>query len=44
MWKLKEGDLGKQTLDARIYPVVSIGTKPPLVHFVEALTSSIASQ
>ena len=26
-----------QTLDPRMYPVVSVGTKPPLVHFVEAL-------
>jgi hypothetical protein len=42
MRKLKEGDEGKQTLDARIYLVVSIGTKPFLVHVVEALTKSIA--
>ena len=27
MWKLKERDERKQTLDARIYPVVRIGTK-----------------
>jgi hypothetical protein len=32
-----KGDERKQTLDTRFYPVVSVGTKPPLVH-VEALT------
>src|SRR5688572_20835490 len=37
MWKRKRGDEGKQTLDMKIYPVVSVGTKPPLVHVVEAL-------
>jgi hypothetical protein len=37
-------DERKQTLDARIYPVVSIGTKPSLVHVVEVLTKSIASR
>ena len=31
------GDEGKQTLNTRMYPVVSVGTKPPLVHVVEAL-------
>ena len=30
MWKLKERDERKQTLDARIYPVVRIATKAPL--------------
>jgi hypothetical protein len=40
---LNEGDGGKQTLDTKIYPVVSVGTRPPLVHVVEALTKSIAS-
>jgi hypothetical protein len=44
MRKLKGGDEGKQTLDARIYPMVSVGTKPPLVLVVEALTKSIAFQ
>jgi hypothetical protein len=38
MRKCKEGDERKQTLDAKIYLVVSVGTKPPLVHVVEALT------
>jgi hypothetical protein len=33
MWKRK-GDERKKTLDTRI----SVGTKPPLVHVVEALT------
>jgi hypothetical protein len=28
----------------KIYPVVSIGTRPPLVHVVAALTKSIASR
>jgi hypothetical protein len=37
MWKRKGGER-KQTLDTRFYPVVSVGTKPPLVHVVEALT------
>jgi hypothetical protein len=41
MWKRKEGDKRKQTFDARIYSVVSVGIKPPLVHIVEALTKSI---
>jgi hypothetical protein len=31
-------DGSKQTLDTRFYPVVSVGTTPPLVHVVEALT------
>jgi hypothetical protein len=44
MWKRKGGDERKQTLDARIYPVVSVGTKPPLVHVVEAVTMNIASR
>jgi hypothetical protein len=38
-WK----DERKQTLDMKIYPVVSIGTRLPLVHVVEARTKSIAS-
>jgi hypothetical protein len=45
---LKVGDKRKQTLDAQTYPVVSVGTKRPLVHVVEALTKrsikSIASR
>jgi hypothetical protein len=44
MRKLKERGWGKQTLDTKIYPVVSVGARPPLVHVVEALTKSIASQ
>jgi hypothetical protein len=44
MQKLKEGDEGKQTLDMQIYPVVSVGAKPPLVHIAEELTKSIASR
>jgi hypothetical protein len=44
MRKHNGGDERKQTVDARIYPVVSVGTKPPLVHAVEALTKSIASR
>ena len=32
-----KGDEQKQTLDTKIYLVVSLGTKPPLVHVVEAL-------
>lgn len=44
MRKCKEGDDGKQTLDVRVYPVVSVGTKPPLVHVVEALAKCIAFQ
>jgi hypothetical protein len=44
MQKHKGGDERNQTLDARIYPVVSVGTKPPLVYVVEALTKGIASQ
>jgi hypothetical protein len=43
MLKCKGRDERKQTLDAKIYPVVSVGTKPTLVHVVEALTRSIAS-
>jgi hypothetical protein len=39
-----EGDKGKQTLDTKIYPMVSVGRKPLLVHVVEALTKSIASR
>jgi hypothetical protein len=42
--RLKKGDEGKQTFDTKIYPVVSVGTKSPLVHVVEALTESIASR
>jgi hypothetical protein len=34
--KRKGGDERKQTLDTRIYLVVSVGTKSPLVHVVEA--------
>jgi hypothetical protein len=34
---LNEGDEGRQTLDTKIYPVVSVDTRPPLVHVVEAL-------
>ena len=37
MQKCKEGDDGKQTLDVRVYPVVSVSTKPLLVHVVEAI-------
>jgi hypothetical protein len=44
MRKHKEKDERKQSLNMMIYPVVSVGTKPPLVHIVEALTKSIASQ
>jgi hypothetical protein len=44
MQKRKGGDERKQTLDVRIYPVVSVATKPPLVHVVEALTKNIASR
>jgi hypothetical protein len=44
MQKRKAEDERKQTLDAGIYPMVSVGTKPPLVHIVEALTKSIASR
>ena len=43
MRKIKERDERKQNLDMKIYPVVSVGTKPPLVH-VEVLTKSIASR
>ena len=32
-----KGDERKRTLDTRMYPVVSVGTTPPLVHVVEAL-------
>jgi len=32
-----KGDERKQTLDTKIYPVVLVGTKPPLVYVVEAL-------
>ena len=41
---LKEEE-GRQTLDTIIYPMVYMGrgTKPLLVHVVEALTKSIAS-
>jgi hypothetical protein len=41
MRKRKEENEGKQTLDTMIYPIVSIGNKPPLVHIVKALTESI---
>jgi hypothetical protein len=44
MQKYKGGDERKQTLNVRIYPVVPVGTKPPLVHVVKALTKSISSQ
>ena len=37
MWKPKEWDEKKQTLDVRMYPMVSVDTKPPLVHIVEVL-------
>jgi len=37
MWKYKGGDEGKQPLDARVYPMISVGIKPPLVHIVESL-------
>jgi hypothetical protein len=40
--KRKERDERKQTLAARIYPVVSVDTKTSLFHVVEALTKSIA--
>ena len=43
MRKHKGGDEGKQTLDTRIYHVVSVGSKLPLVHIVESLTKSIVS-
>ena len=36
MWKHK-GDKRKQTLETKIYPVVRLGTKPLLLHVVEAL-------
>ena len=32
-----KGDERKQTLDTKIYPMVWLGTKPLLVHVVEAL-------
>jgi hypothetical protein len=44
MQKRKGNDEGKQTLDMMIYPVVSVGGKPQLIHVVEALTKSIASR
>jgi hypothetical protein len=44
MRKRKGGDERKQTLDARIYPVVSVGTEPLLVYVVESLTKSIVSR
>jgi len=37
MRKRKGGDEGKKNLDTWMYPVVSVGTKPPLIHVVEAL-------
>jgi hypothetical protein len=42
MQKYKGVDERKQTLDVRIYPVVSVGTKPSLIHVVEAHAKSIA--
>jgi hypothetical protein len=48
MWKRKGGgkggNKGKQIFDTKIYPMVSVGTKPFLVHIVEALTKSIDSR
>ena len=44
MRKLKERDDRKQTLDARVNPVVQIATKVPYIYVVEALTKSIASR
>ena len=44
MWKYKGGDEGKQPLDARVYPMISVDIKPPLVHIVESLNKSIASR
>ena len=44
MQKLKERDERKQTLDARIYPMVRFATKESYIHVVEALTKSIASR
>jgi hypothetical protein len=44
MRKHKGGVERKQTLDVRIYPMVSVGTKPSVVHVVEALTNGIASR
>jgi hypothetical protein len=38
MRKLKGRAEGKQTLEMKIYHVISIGIKPPLVHIVQALT------
>ena len=35
--KHKGEDEVKQTLDARMYPLVAVDTKPPIVHVVEAL-------
>ena len=39
-----KGDKRKQTVDTKIYPVVRLGTKPLLLHVVEALTKSIVSR
>ena len=44
MWKRKERDRRKQTLDAGVYLVVRLVTKAPYIHVVEALTKSIASR
>ena len=44
MRKRKGGDEEKPTLDARTYPMVSVGMKSPLVHVIEALKKSIASR
>jgi hypothetical protein len=44
MRKRKGKDEGKQTLNTIIYYVVSLGTKPPLIHIVEALAKIIAFQ
>ena len=44
MRKCKEGDEEKQTLDTRIYLVITVGIKPPLVHVVEKLNKSTTSQ
>jgi len=42
MQKLKERDERKQTLDARIYPVLP--QRRPYIHVVKALMKSIASR
>ena len=42
MRKHKRRDEGKQTLNMRIYSMISVDTKAPLVHIGKSLTKSIA--